>query len=701
MRRYPPIEVNGGLCRVVAPVFGAPQARWKRAFPTAAEARIPLQRFAFSTSSRSYSAVSSQRPALFKLKNAIIPGLKGQSNGIGRSDTLDLSIEDRAGEEAWAVTGPAADRGGAVKAEVVKTLLGLSRPKQPGQSPGSTTRHPSPHPFLQGDTYMPASQALRLVSFSSRLSSAYASSSASNSFVDFSTRYGAIREEDRVTLYESLMAEMGTQTGLMARMALMPDPLANPEEEAQRDYAEGVTRLKWSGPEEEQQARELARQNHAKITEMAPLLQLSQGDPPLLIRPVVALSNGQTRRARILAALCVGCQVLVLEEPFTGLDPPTRASLTELLSGLHSRRSPRVICVLREQDELPDFVTDVLSIGEEGQVVFKGSLPTDPRPRTAAELSQQASGKQAEQKGGYELCLSQSSQGVGRGDESQVPIVEMKEVCIAYKGKPILDRVSLRLPPGSRTILVGDNGSGKTTLLSLLLGMHPQSYSLGADQLTLFGQARAEPVNATPLLRKRCGQLSPELVNAFPRRGLEYGGLSVQDSIGSGFEGIFSRRELTPEQVSRVRSLVRRFQHVLVLPPNSASFSSRSNAEQDALSTLLALPLHALTPGSQVLVLFLRAIVHRPDLLVLDEPFQGMSSKQVTAVRDFLDGDVDLDRGREDGADQSRGEQEEREQDRAWLEKMALVLVSHFEEEWPRTAGRLIRLREGSVVESF
>lgn len=508
-----------------------------------------------------------------------------------------------------------------------------------------------------------------------------------------------------MTLYESLMAEMGTQTGLMARMALMPDPLADSEEEARRDYAEGVTRLKWSGPEEEQRARELARHNHARITEMAPLLQLSQGDPPLLLRPVVALSNGQTRRARILAALCVGCQVLVLEEPFTGLDPPTRASLTELLRGLHSRRSPRVICVLREQDEMPDFVTDVLSIGEEGQVVFKGSLPTHPRPSTAAELCQQANGKRADQRGGYELCLFQSAQGVGRGDESQVPVVEMKEVCIAYKGKPILDRVSLRLPPGSRTILVGDNGSGKTTLLSLLLGMHPQSYSLGADQLTLFGQARAEPVNATPLLRRRCGQLSPELVNAFPRRGLERGGMTVQDTVGSGFEGIFSRRELTQEQVRRVKSLVGRFQHVLLVPSNphsnfsSASSSSKTNAGQDGLSSLLGSALHALTPGSQVLVLFLRAIVHRPGLLVLDEPFQGMSSKQVAAVRDFLDGDVDLDR--ESSVDQSVEEREERERDRAWLEKMALVLVSHFEEEWPRTAGRLIRLREGSVVESF
>lgn len=513
-----------------------------------------------------------------------------------------------------------------------------------------------------------------------------------------------------MTLYESLMAEMGTQTGLMARMALMPDPLADPEEEAKSDYAEGVTRLKWSGPEEEQQARELARQNHAKITELAPLLQLSQGDPPLLLRPVIGLSNGQTRRARILAALCVGCQVLVLEEPFTGLDPPTRASLTELLRGLHSQRSPRVICVLREQDELPDFVTDVLSIGEEGQVVFKGPLPSDPRPKTAAELSQQASGKKKEQKGGYELCLSQSARGLGRGDESQTPVVEMKEVSIAYKGKPILDRVSLRLPPGSRTILVGDNGSGKTTLLSLLLGMHPQSYSLGADQLTLFGQARAEPVNATPLLRRKCGQLSPELVNAFPRRGLEFGGLTVRDTVGSGFEGIFSRRELTPEQIRRVRSLVARFQHVLLVPTrisssfSSASSSSTSSTEADGLSSLLASPLHALTPGSQVLVLFLRAIVHRPGLLVLDEPFQGMSSKQVAAVRNFLDGKVDVDQG-EGGSgasmNQTGEEQEERQLDRAWLKKMALVLVSHFEEEWPRTAGRLVRLREGSVIESF
>lgn len=572
----------------------------------------------------------------------------------------------------------------------------------------SPTRHPPPHPFLEVlHPYISPSQAIRLVSFSSRLSSAYVSS-ASNAFVDFSTRYGAIREEDRVTLYESLMAEMGTQTGHIARMALMPDPLADAEEEARQDLSQGVTRLKWITEAAQQEARELARSNHAKINEMSPLLDLSKGDPPLLGRPLVALSNGQTRRARILAALCVGCQVLVLEEPFTGLDPPTRASLMGLLQRLHSQRSPRVVCVLREQDTLPAFVTHILSIGEEGQVLFKGPLPTCPRPNTASELAQHSDGKTGDQRGGYQLCLSQSLRGVGKGDESAQPVVEMKEVSIAYEGKSILSNICLRLHPGSRTILVGDNGSGKTTLLSLLLGSHPQSYSLPADKLTLFGQARAEPSNATPLLRKKSGHLSPELVNAFPRKSLEHGGLSVEEVVGSGFEGVFCKRNLDEEQKRRVRRLVQSFQKVLSSPLPAQGHArslhlddvddQASPSRGDVLLTrLLSSPLQALTPGSQTLVLLLRALVHRPGLLVLDEPFQGMSARQVAAVRDFIDG-LDARNGEEE---EGEGEKEEREKDRRWLQDMALVLVSHFEEEWPRTAGRLIRLREGSIVEAF
>lgn len=524
---------------------------------------------------------------------------------------------------------------------------------------------------------------------------------------------------------------MGTKTGLVARIALVHDPLADPDAEKGQDCKEGaVNRLPCSIPQAEKEARNLARQNVAKIERLAPLLKLSSGDPPLLQRPLIALSNGQTRRARILSALCSGCDVLVLEEPFTGLDPPTRKDLSKLLGELHSRRHPRVMCVLQEQNELPEFITHILSIGEEGQILFNGPLRSLSSESASSLLMLSTHSKHRQ--GGYELLKKQASRGIGRGDETATPIVTMKNVSIAYKGKKLLDvsicrrpiwslfgvceltcrpnhlskSISLCLPPGSTTVLVGDNGSGKTTLLSLLLGSHPQSFGMSAEALKLFGKARSEPSNATQLLLRKTGQLSPELANAFPRCSIERGGLTVQEAIGTGFEGIFVRRALSQGQEDRIRRLVELFTPALSnVPrvPGRTQCPSSPRAPEDqtgglASSRLLSSAFSSLAPGSQAVVLFLRSIVHRPRLLILDEPFQGMSSTQVSMVRRYLDtqGDENLEsQEAKEGIDL-----EEARKDAEWRKERAVVVVSHFEDEWPADAGRLLRLSEGRAVES-
>ncbi len=229
--------------------------------------------------------------------------------------------------------------------------------------------------------------------------------------------------------------------------------------------------------------------------------------------------------------------------------------------------------------------------------------------------------------------------------------------------------MSWSIQPNSRWHLQGSNGSGKTTLLSLLLGHHPRSFSLPEDALQIFRKPRRQI--ATPTLRKMIGHASPEIFAAFPR-GM---GLSAGEAIATGYEGVFSRRRVGRDQQERVLALLERFQDLLepAVP--------RRTREQSASITraIYNTDFAQYTPNLQALLLFLRAVVTRPQLLVLDEASQGMDEATWARCKALL-------------------EQE-------WAEiassgdNQAVVCVSHWEEEvpWEVQQGDVLRLRDGQV----
>jgi len=99
----------------------------------------------------------------------------------------------------------------------------------------------------------------------------------------------------------------------------------------------------------------------------------------LLDLPMIALSNGQTRRARIIKAILRKPELLLLDEPLStrckfsiflvligvlaGLDAQNRAKVLQILNSLHNARSPRVIIGLRTQDPVPEWITHVALVG--------------------------------------------------------------------------------------------------------------------------------------------------------------------------------------------------------------------------------------------------------------------------------------------------------------------------------------------------
>ncbi|KAJ1021961.1 hypothetical protein NDA18_005198 [Ustilago nuda] len=596
------------------------------------------------------------RPPLLKL-------CKAHLKTPASTRTLDWTINDHAAEECWAIIAPASEQGGCVRRELVDILTARIPPRLSCCS----LRHPPAHPFLlhpsQPDAPpRAASQLIKLVSLATKTRRPSPGSGESTHYL---ARYGAIRDQDRTTLYERLMDSLHCPVGLVARQRFLPDPFvpASTEEEALFKY-----KSCW----EREKALHKAKEADRMIRKMAPLLLITD---ELLDSPVIALSNGQTRRARILSSLIVGAEVVVLEEPFSGIDADTRVKLSELFRQLHAARSPRLVLVLREQDAIPDLVTHVLRVNDQGDITYLG------RRRAEKEGAKQPAAKQP----GPTQIRSNAALNIGRGNTSLPAIVSLCSVSIQYGQKVVLDKVSLNIHPSTRLILAGDNGSGKSTLLALLLGDHAKSFSFPSTSLSLFSHARDHPSNARSLLNRRTGHLSPELFNAFPRKALSTGGLTVAQVVASGFENLFSPRKYSQSQKQRVDALLHPFVDLI---SRTRDATAPSHTEQ--VQECSARPFKDLTHSSQALVLFLRAVVANPQLLVLDEPFQGMHKCYLERIRRFIDHPQNFPIGAtpELVADDLR----ERRQ-------MAIVLVSHYQSEWPLTFGSLVRLHQGRVVE--
>ncbi|KAK0555131.1 hypothetical protein OC846_001812 [Tilletia horrida] len=676
-------------------------------------AAIGTQTLSFFSSSTS---VASGSAPLVELTSLSLPGSAPQRTLTwSLSDELSSqsSAQQHGKRTCWAIIASASEPAPiAVKAHVLTSIAGSSSRRDKSIVHSPILRQPG---------------SIRLLNLTNRGPAQIqgAGSGSSSAFVDYSARYGAIRDTDKTTLFESIMETHGIQTGSIARRAFMPDPLGARQGEGEEH---GLLQ-KAADPKVVKAAHRLSERIHT----LGPHLNVTQ---ELLQRPLIALSNGQLTRAKILSALLPAradkdpsdsseprLELLILDLPFSGLDPPSRARLAKLLTEVNSKRSPRIVLALREGDPVPsELVTNVLWIKQgstegdvevetlerdeyerkfreqqarEGSITRMSDEGTQlPPAYTSAQdllrsLAEVAS-LPPSPAGSPEQVRANSRVGQGVGLPNAEPYVHMRSVGIQYKGFHALKSIDLSIRPGTRLILAGPNGSGKTTLLSLMLGDHPLSFSFPSldsaaspsePALSLFSHSRSAQRNASPLLHRRIGHTSPELYRAFPRQtDLERGGLSLAQAIGSGFDGVFVRRplEIGGPRETRVRELVGAFSDLFRGRGDQAQ-SSGGKGDASLIALLHDTPFATLSPGSQSLALLLRAVVHNPSLLILDEPFAGMDALQTERARVFIDQTLWT------SAEERAGK--------------AMVLISHFEQEWPASFGELIRLDEGVVIE--
>jgi ABC-type uncharacterized transport system ATPase subunit len=188
----------------------------------------------------------------------------------------------------------------------------------------------------------------------------------------------------------------------------------------------------------------IKRQQNQIIDQIAERLNLG----PQLDIPMIALSNGQQRRARILRQLIKHPRVLLLENPFAGLDVIQRPLLSTLLQQLHSKRDPVVLIELRPQDPVPEWTTHVALIeGQRVQSILADEYRSKYQPLQASAPVSTSSSIDVEEE---ETLVSLKGVRVGYGKREVRVIITLVASLFAEIGLQGPQRYNLDHPKGGQ-----------------------------------------------------------------------------------------------------------------------------------------------------------------------------------------------------------------------------------------------------------
>ena len=353
-------------------------------------------------------------------------------------------------------------------------------------------------------------------------------------------------------------------------------------------------------PGEEDTGRTTAEIIQDEVKDPARCQRLAEqfGITPLLNRRFKYLSTGETRKTLLCQALMSEPELLILDEPFDGLDVQSRAQLASLLASLN-QQGYTLVLVLNRFDEIPEFI-------QHAGVLVDCNL-TETGEKTAllkqALIAQLA---HSEQLDGITLPEPDAPSARHALDPHQ-PRIVLRDGVVAYDDRAILNHLNWTVNPGEHWQIVGPNGAGKSTLLSLITGDHPQGYS---NDLTLFGRRRGSGETIWDI-KKHIGYVSSSL-------HLDYRvSTTVRNVILSGyFDSIGIYQAVSDKQ----HKLAQQWLDILGM----------DNRVADA-------PFHSLSWGQQRLALIVRALVKHPTLLILDEPLQGLDPLNRQLIRRFVD----------------------------------------------------------------
>jgi molybdate transport system ATP-binding protein len=352
----------------------------------------------------------------------------------------------------------------------------------------------------------------------------------------------------------------------------------------------------------------------------------------LMKRWVHELSTGELRRVLIARALVSVPPVLICDEICDGLDPESRAAILQILNQAALRGTQLIYATHRTEELLP-VLTHCLVL-QHGRIIKQG-----PVGYRRAQRQGSAQHKRLPQSSRTEFDTRQVWIKPKRRAGSSRPLVEIERANVFLNGRKVLFDVHWALRAGEHWAVVGPNGAGKSTLLKLIHGdVHP---ALGGCVRRFEYGVRDSiwPVKA------RIGFVSPELQARYAEN------FTGEEVVASGWCSSIGR--IGPV----MQPLRRRLAELL---------------DAMDLRRIARKPVSQMSYGEFRKILLARALVRQPDILLLDEPLDGLDLPTRVSMRELLN---------EIGA---RG--------------TSLLIASHHPNDLPRCITHVAQVMQGRIV---
>tara|TARA_B100000700_G_C15053142_1_gene861394 strand:+ start:2353 stop:3891 length:1539 start_codon:yes stop_codon:yes gene_type:complete len=330
----------------------------------------------------------------------------------------------------------------------------------------------------------------------------------------------------------------------------------------------------------------------------------------ILDKSISKFSNGEVRKILIAKALLADPKLLILDEPFDGLDVSSskwlKKTITQLIkSGL------TLWLVSHRFDEIVPEITHILCL-KSGEVFAKGTRSKILTSKTMKILFRK---KNLELFNYIDLLDTNVNDKKIFKTKSTIDaqitskynsIIEMVNVNIRYGNKIVLKDFNWKVKKGENWKIIGPNGAGKSTLISLIYGENLKVYS---NEIYLFGMRRGSGESIWDI-KNKIGIVSPE-IHVIYREPIS----TIKVVLSGFFDSIGYYKKSSKEQIVKASKWL--------------ELLEISNLSKKNFTTL--------SFGQQRLVLIARAMVKSPSLLILDEPCQGLDFTYRDYILEVID----------------------------------------------------------------